>query len=162
MAGKSRRAVLEAGAEAPGFALRDLEGKTKSLSDVLESGPALLAFYKISCPVCQMTLPYLDRLKDNGKVRIVSISQDDAKATREFMKHFQVDVPTLLDEESAGYPASNDFGITHVPTLFQVEPDGRISHAWSGFSKADMEALAERAGKPVFREGEQVPVYRPG
>lgn len=131
--------------------------------ELAKEGPVLVAFFKVSCPVCQLTMPFLERLKSNAKVRVVAVSQDDAKATAEFNKAFGVTLETVLDEKSKGYPASNGFGITQVPTCFQVEPDGSISHAWEGFSKADMEALARRAGvAELFRPEERVPLMRPG
>ena len=64
---------------------------------------------------------------------------------------------TLFDREEEGYPASNAFGITHVPSLFLVEPDGTISIASEGFVKADLESIAQRAALPIFRADESVP-----
>jgi len=162
MAGKSGKQMLSAGVKAPEFRLRDSTGKQQSLSELVANGPAVLAFFKSSCPVCQFTLPFLERLKDNGTLRIIGVSQDDSATTEEFCQEFGVSLPMLLDEAKSGYPASNGFQITHVPTVFQVEPDGTISQAWTGWSKADMVALGERAGKAVLQSGEHVPAYRPG
>jgi peroxiredoxin len=162
MGAKSQNGMLDVGVLAPEFRLRDFSGGERTLADIVSKGPALLAFFKSSCPVCQLTLPFLERLKDNDKLQIVGVSQDSAATTAEFRDEFGVTMPMLLDESKNGYPASNGFQITHVPTMFQVEPDGRISQAWKGWSKADMIALGERAGKSVLEPGEQVPVYRPG
>lgn len=153
--------MLAAGAQAPQFRLRATNGPEQSLADLTAQAPVLLAFYKASCPVCQLTLPYLERIKD-GAIRIVYIAQDDARTTGEFARAFKLTQPVLLDEAGNGYPASNGFGISSVPSLFQVEAGGEISHAWSGWSKADMLALGERAGKEIIHSGEQVPVLRPG
>jgi hypothetical protein len=71
-------------------------------------------------------------------------------------------MPTLLDSEDEGYPASNAFGITHVPSLFLVEPDGTISLASEGFMKTDLEAIGARAGLPVFGAKESVPAWKAG
>ncbi len=57
---------------------------------------------------------------------------------------------------------SNAFGITNVPSLFLVEPDGVISLASQGFVKRDLEALGKRAGVEVFRQGEKVPEWKAG
>jgi peroxiredoxin len=59
--------VLSAGAKAPGFTLTDLSGEKHTLADILERGPVLLALYKISCPVCQLTLPYLERIANTSR-----------------------------------------------------------------------------------------------
>src|SRR6266849_2223307 len=141
MWGKRRKAMLEAGTHAPSFQLKDLNGKQESLEQILAKGPALLAFYKIGCPVCQLTFPFLERLAAGRALQIVGISQDDAASTTGFNQRFGVTFPTLLDQSKEGYPASNAFGIGSVPSLFLVEPDGKVSTAFSGFSKHDLEAL---------------------
>jgi peroxiredoxin len=162
MWGRNKKAVLEAGARAPSFRLKNLDGAMVSLEELLSRGPALLAFYKISCPVCQLTFPYLERLAGGSGIQIVGISQDDIAATQGFNRRFGITFPTLLDQASESYPASNAFGITNVPTLFLVEPDGHIASAVSGFSKRDLEALAKRAGVVPFRADETVPEWKAG
>lgn len=152
--------MLQAGGNVPEVRLRDHSGNEISLGTLTSEGPVVLAFFKISCPVCQQTMPFLDRARDNGKIRVIGVSQDDVRSTAEFLNEFSPGVETLYDARP--YPASNAFQITHVPTMFQVEPGGVISHAWTGFSKADLTAFGERAGHPVFREGERVPEFRPG
>ncbi len=66
--------ALEAGAPAPTFALKDADGKTHSLAEALQRGPLLLAFFKESCPVCQFTFPFLERihqgLNGTGNARV--------------------------------------------------------------------------------------------
>jgi peroxiredoxin len=153
--------MLTPGAPAPQFTLQDLAGVPHSLAQILARGPVLLALYKISCPVCQMTLPFLERIAD-GSLQIVAISQDDRASTLRFQAKFRVTMTTLLDREDDGYPVSNAFGITHVPSLFLVEPDGVISLASDGFSKSDLEAIGARAGASPFRPEEPVPAWKAG
>jgi peroxiredoxin len=162
MWGRPKKAVLEAGARAPSFRLKDLSGNMVSLEEILAKGPALLAFYKISCPVCQLTFPYLERLAAGGPIQIIGVSQDDLGATQGFNQRFGVTFPTLLDQAQESYPASNAFGITNVPSMFLVEPDGRIASAFTGFSKRDMEALGGLAGVAPFRADENVPEWKAG
>ncbi len=98
MWGRHKKAMLEAGARAPSFRLKGLDGAAVSLDEILAKGPALLAFYKISCPVCQLTFPYLERLAAGSPIQIIGISQDDASATEGFNQRFGVTFPTLLDQ----------------------------------------------------------------
>jgi peroxiredoxin len=156
--------MLQVGARAPEFRLAGLDGAQHSLSEILARGPALLAFFKVSCPVCQYTFPFLERLhrsSPSGAVQIVGISQDKAGATREYNQEFGVTFTTLLDEPGA-YPVSNSFAISSVPSLFLVEPDGTVSISQSGFSKSCLEAVGQRAGAAPFQPGERVPENRPG
>lgn len=159
---RKRESMLEAGAKAPEFELRDAAGTQYSLTGLLKDGAVLLAFYKISCPVCQLTFPFLERLSASNTVRIFGISQDDGDATRAFEERFGITFPSLLDASKAGYPVSNGFGISSVPSIFLVEQDGTISQAFCGFSKRDLLALGKRMGVEPFKAGEKVPETKPG
>lgn len=163
-------AQIGSGATAPAFSLPALDGKKYSLESLLQSGPAVLAFFKISCPVCQFTFPFLQRIADRfaGKnVSLVGISQDDARDTKEFNQEYGVKFLTLLD--SNGYPASNAYGLTNVPTIFLVTPDAKVKIECTGFDKAALERIAAElsehgraAAAPLFRPDEVVPAYKPG
>src|SRR5437016_5733897 len=142
--------MLQAGAKAPSFTLEDLSGGRQALSDILSRGAALIALYRISCPVSQLALPYLERIA-GGSLQVIAISQDDERGTHRFRETLGLTMPTLLDREEAGYPVSNGFGISHVPSLFLVEPDGVISLASQGFVKRDLEAIGQRSGVVPFR-----------
>ncbi len=159
---KKRQAMLEAGSQSPEFELKDTSGESRSLSDILARGPALLAFFKIGCPVCQLTFPFLERLSKNESVQVIGISQDDSGATQAFNQRYGVTFPVLLDESKACYPVSNAFGITNVPTVFVVEPGGAITTAFSGFSKRDLEDVGRRLGVQPFRPDENVPEWKAG
>lgn len=162
MASKVQRQMLLAGEKAPSIRLRNpLGGGEKSLDEILQGGPAVLAFFKVTCPVCQFTFPFLDRMSKGGSLQFIGVSQDDAESTAEFNREFGVTFPTLLDDERR-YPASNAFGISHVPSMFLVEPGGSISWASNGFSKRDLEELGRRAGVQPFREDEYVPEWKSG
>jgi len=160
---------LRAGHRAPGFRLaRLVNGTVKGTADLgklLSGGPVLLAFFKSSCPVCQMTLPFLERIhrgRTPGSLEIYGVSQDDAETTREFAAEFEISFPTLLDTEESGYPASNAYGISHVPSLFLVERDGTIAWSLEGFNKREFLAVAGQAGVNPFRPGENVPEWKAG
>lgn len=151
--------MLAVGDKAASFELEDVNGARKSLDSLLSSGAALVAFFKISCPVCQFTFPFLERLY-RAKANIVGISQDDAASTRDFNEEFGISFPVLVDGH--GYPASNGFGISHVPSLFLVEPDGRVSWAVEGFSRQELEKAGARLGASPFKPGEYVPEWKAG
>jgi thiol-disulfide isomerase/thioredoxin len=135
---------------------------TPLLDGVLAGGGALLAFFKVSCPVCQLTFPFLERIAQAGTLRVIGVSQDDARQTGRFAREYGVTFPLLLDEESAGYAASNACGVSTVPSLFLVEPDGTVSYSGEGFIKRDLEDLGRRAGVEVFRQDEPVPAWQAG
>ena len=166
MAAAKENEILRAGRRAPHFKMTRLQdGGQVELKALLAEGPVLLAFFKSSCPVCQMTLPYLERVhrgRAPGSMRIYAVSQDDAETTAEFNAQFGISVPTLLDTEESGYPASNAFGIGHVPSMFLIEPDGTIGWSREGFVKREFVAMAKQAGSSPFAPGENVPEWKAG
>jgi peroxiredoxin len=168
--GGSKMAALPAGANAPAFALQSTDGMISSLADALKKGPVVAAFFKVSCPTCQFTAPFLERLHESyggEKFTLWGISQDDAADTREFLQEFDVEFPTLIDQK--GYPVSNQYGITNVPTVFLIAPDGKIQESSVGFSKKDLEKIAAAAARATstpptafFKPGEVIPDLKPG
>ena len=162
---------IVAGNKAPDFSLKDSNGRDYSLSALLEKGPVVAAFFKVSCPVCQFTFPFLERLHERyGKsATFLGISQDDAKATTKFTNEYGVTFPMPMDESGKNYPASNAYGLTNVPTVFLIEPDGTVSLVGLGFDKKGLEqiaaSLAERqhiALAALFRPDERIPDHKPG
>jgi peroxiredoxin len=151
--------MLAEGSTAP-----DFQSGGWTLSDALRRGPVLLAFFKISCPTCQLTFPFLRRLADQagpGAPQLIAISQDDVKGTAQFQQRFGPSAPALLDAPP-GYAISNAYQLRNVPSLYLIEPGGRISMAVAGFSKAHLEALGKRFGVETFQAGERVPAMQPG
>lgn len=162
--------ALAPGKAAPEISLHDLEGKPFSLRTVLRHGPAVVAFFKVTCPVCQYALPFVERIyrvhKDHA--RIVGVSQHPKKETGQFRREYGISLPTLLDPEGS-YPASNAYGLTNVPTLFLIAPDGKIEISSVGWNKQDVEEINRRlagvASVPlpaVFHRGEEVIDYKAG
>ena len=165
-----RMQTLNPGQTAPDFKLRSLDGKEYSLKSLLERGPVIAAFFKISCPVCQYTFPFLERMYQRygrGDVTFIGISQDNARASKEFADQFGVTFPVVMDAD--GYPASNAYGLTNVPTTFFIDPNGKTKLVCHGFTKKDLEAMAAEMSQrenlplqPLFRADEHVPANRPG
>jgi peroxiredoxin len=161
---------LASGSVAPGFSLLSLEGREYSLATEMKRGPVIVAFFKVSCPVCQFTFPFLERLykRYGGEgVTFLGVSQDDARATRRFAEDYGVTFPMLRDEE--GYPVSNGYGLTNVPTTFLIDSDGSVRVVCHGFNKSDLESianeLAQRRKVPLaalFQPDERVPANKPG
>jgi peroxiredoxin len=162
--------IIRTGTAAPDFTLEGIDGKSYSLSEALKQGPVLVAFFKVCCPVCQFTFPYLERLHEtygNSKLTLWGISQDDAEDTREFCKEFEITFPELIDAN--GYSVSNRYGITNVPSIFLIGTDGKIRVSETGFSKKDLEQVASEFAaasdvppSALFTPSDIVPDYKPG
>jgi peroxiredoxin len=158
--------TVKAGVQAPDFTLPDLTGRPQTLSALLASGDVLIAFFKVSCPTCQYTFPFLERLHKQSearRLRVYGISQDDRQKSAKFAQQFGVSFPILLDSEEEDYTVSNAYGITHVPSLFLIDSGGRIVLTSVGFCKADLEEMAQRGGTlPLFHRDEKIEAFRAG
>jgi peroxiredoxin len=163
--------ALTTGKRAPDIQLPTTDGGQFSLPKALTCGPVLLVFFKISCPVCQFALPYVERLYRAAKgtnVTIVGISQNLKKDSEFFARQYGITYPIALDDPNS-YPVSNAYGITSVPTMFYVNQDGEIEVSGVGWSKADMENIAKKVAAQaqlgpiaVIKPGEDVPAFRAG
>jgi len=163
--------ALGTGTSAPDVALPAMDSNRFSLKDALARGPVLAVFFKISCPVCQFALPYIERIyKAYGhrNVTIIGISQNPRKDTAAFIKEYGISFPVLLDDTES-YPVSNAYGLTNVPSFFWIAQDGEIELSSVGWVKKDIDEINRRAAEiagngftPVFHGGESVPDFRAG
>lgn len=159
-------AALEPGASFPPITLHDAKGASLPKSD----GETLYVVFKTTCPTCEFTWPYLERLRQSAGsagLRIVAVSQDPPDKTAAFNARLGSKVETAFDPQP--WPASDRLGVDTVPSFFRVTADGKLAETVIGFSRDRMEGLAERAaaaaGKPyqkLFRPGEQVPSTKAG
>lgn len=163
--------ALAPGTQAPDFTLPSMDDKPFSLRAALARGPVLAAFFKISCPTCQYAFPFLQRIHEaheNKAVTIVGISQNTKKDTAAFIKEYGISFPVLLDDTHS-YPVSNAYGLTNVPTIFWIAPDGDIEISSVGWVRKEMEEFNQRAAqalseatKPLFLSEEHIADFRAG
>jgi peroxiredoxin len=168
--GKEFMPALSTGKTAPAFQLATTMGERLSFLEALARGPVLLAFFKVSCPICQFTFPFLERihqqLREQGG-QIWGVVQDKAKDGAQFAATYGVTFPILIDD--APYKVSRAYSLAHVPTLFLVKPDGRVEISSEGFCKADLLAIQKSLAQllsatppTLFLPTEQIPEYKPG
>jgi cytochrome c biogenesis protein CcmG/thiol:disulfide interchange protein DsbE len=135
----------------PPFLMNDLDGKLISTAD-LRGKVVLVSFWATWCPPCREEIPMLidlaNRYKD--RLQVIGISEDDAPASdvRAFAKRAGINYPILMggDKMSAEYG-----GVPALPTLFVVNPDGRIVQKHVGVYSAKVYDNEVRAllGMPV-------------
>jgi peroxiredoxin len=162
--------ALKSGSKASDVNLPLVGGGTFSLREALSEGRVALAFFKVSCPVCQYAFPYYERFSRKLKAKgltFVGVSQDNERDTLDFAKEFGVTFPIALDRPDR-YPVSSAYGLTNVPTLFVVNGAGFIDHSIVSWSRSDMEDLYKEfwdsatARVPIFEAGEKVADFKAG
>jgi peroxiredoxin len=162
--------ALQPGKTAPEISLPDVQGRRFSWQQTLNRGPLVLVFFKVSCPVCQYALPFVERLyrAHKGKVSVVGVSQNPKPDTEAFLRQYDISFPVLLDDTTA-YPVSNAYGLTNVPTTFLISTGGEIEVSSVGWSRQGLEEINRRVSKAVaappaalFLCGEEVPDFTAG
>lgn len=166
-------ALISPGGKAPAFNLIGMDGKTYSTGDALPRGPLLTAFFKISCPTCQYTFPFLERLYQQflkagaAGIQLWGISQDNLDNTKRFAGEWGVTFPLLLDNDP--YEISQSYGLTHVPSLFLIASDSRVEFSGDGFAKRDLLSIRKSLAQhysvrpaELFQTSEHIPEFKPG
>lgn len=132
-----------------------------------DDGPLAVAFYKVTCPVCQMAAPKIDAMARAYPGRVVGVGQDPPDALERFAREFGMDVPAVPDLPP--YEASNAYGIETVPTLFVIDGEATVADtvvSWDreGYNRASAR-LAELLGvepETVSEPSDGLPSFRPG
>ena len=164
--------ALQAGSMAPDFTLTATDGGSIHLLELLQHGPVVLAFFKVSCPVCQFAFPYYERLAqahNHTGVTVLGICQNSEGEAVAFAGEYGVTFALAIDNDSNGYAVSNAYGLTNVPTIFYITQSGEIEVSSVGWSKAELDDVnvrlstrGEAQASSLWRDGEEVPVFRAG
>ena len=156
--------ALEIGTIAPPFRLDDLDGNSRSLEQIKPGDLLLLVFYHSECPTCGLSMPFIGNLARavrSERMKIWGVSQDARHETLKFAGVKRLEMPILMDADP--YPLSQAYGLTNVPTLFLIEPGGRILDQCVGFTKTYFIRIAQAAAghaqtaAPDIFAGQEVP-----
>jgi len=138
------------GKEAPDFTLTDVNGKKHKLSNYRGKN-VILKFWATWCPPCKMTIPHLIELRktvSEDKLAIMALSYVSSYPpnTAEMIKGLatskKLDYPVFaIGSEGAG---SLYDSVQSLPTLFFIDPEGKIKLITSGLMPlADFKAVLE-------------------
>ena len=146
---------------APGTKAPDVPGVA------LGETPRALWFFKVTCPVCQMTAPVAERLAGLFPGTVAGVGQDPQPALSSFAQEYGTTFETVTD--APPFLASNAYGIEVVPTLVLVGRDGDVAdvvESWDreGYKRVAA-ALSDLTGVPYTAPSEEsdgLPPFRPG
>jgi peroxiredoxin len=115
------------GFAAPDFALPDLHGRTRRLSE-FRGKVVFLNVWTTWCPPCRMEMPSMEALyrqfRDQDFVVLaVNADENGAEAARPFVAEFGLTFPVLLDPEGR---VSTRYGVTGYPETFIIDRDGHV------------------------------------
>ena len=166
-------AALEAGILAPDFTLPTLEGHQVSLSQAAAARAGGAGVLQGELPGMPVRLSSL-RAHVPGQSRTrTSPCWASRKTIRpktaDFRHEYGVNFPIAIDDDANHYAVSSAYGLTNVPTLFYIAPDGEIEVSSVGWSKRDVDEVnaklaTHRNQKPIvlWRAGESIQDFRAG
>lgn len=128
------------GAQAPRFALSDLDGNEIRLSD-LRGRPVIVNFWATWCGPCVEEFPLLEQAASehavDGLAVIGIVYRDNADGVRAFMDRMGASWPAVMDP---GEKVAQEYGIFGPPESFFIDAGGTILARQIGqLSAADLE-----------------------
>lgn len=129
----------------PDLALKDLDGRTRQISE-WDGKLVLLNFWATWCPPCLKEIPLLvatqARLGSKG-LQIVGIAMDQPDPVRAYASRLQINYPILVGEAevAAAMDALGD-ELGALPFSVLISPDGKILRRVSGdLDEAELQEL---------------------
>ncbi|HEY0957702.1 MAG TPA: TlpA disulfide reductase family protein [Novosphingobium sp.] len=132
----------------PDFTLKDAAGKSLTLAS-LKGKPALINLWATWCAPCVIELPTLDKIAAEGKVRVVTVSQDmqqTEKVAGFLIERGGRNLTPWLDPEN---DLAFHYEASTLPTTVLYDAQGREvwryvgGHDWSGAEAAKLLAEAQ-------------------
>ncbi len=159
---------LATGGTAPAFGLRDTGGRRYAYPEDARGQPLLLVFFKTTCETCDLTFPYIRKLREvypRGWM-LWAIAQDPPEPAAAYAQDHGLDFPVLVDAPT--FEASVLCDPPATPTIFLIK-DGRVVYTTYGFAKDDINELARLLAQYSGAEPRIVapaddgqPSFRPG
>lgn len=134
--------------------------KAPSVPGAPTEGSIAVAFYKVTCPTCQMAAPALEKLASELPDRFTAVVQDPPDRADAFASQFGTTFSPVSDDPP--FELSNAYGVRTVPTVFVIE-DGMVADVVESWDREGWNRAAERLGAGIVsREGDGLPPFRPG
>jgi len=118
--------------KAPDFTLKDMNGKTVSLT-TFTGKVVLLNFFATWCPPCKAEMPSFNKLSRALRQRgleVVVISSDRSfNDLKDFLEKNKIDFPVLFD---TGRAVTRQYRVFSMPTTFLINRNGLIVEKFYG------------------------------
>lgn len=153
---------------APAFTLKDLERRPHTLN-AENAKLTLIVFFKTTCPTCMTAWSYIEKMHQayrSAGLAVWGISQHDRQRSAEFAATYKSTFPILID---ADWQVSKYYDPQFVPTMFLIDPSGKIIDSVVSFDKAGLnrlsQTIAAHLGVPavlIAPDNDGNPPFRPG
>lgn len=146
--------MLEVGAAAPDFAIKDTDGNLYSLaSEKGKKASILIIFWSIFCEPCRAEMPAIQKLyekyRDKG-LDVVSVALDGEPLKTSitgFVKQEGYTFRVLIDELDAQemFKVADPYGVGGTPTMYLLDRTGKVVLGKAGLLKEEELDKAVRA-----------------
>ena len=114
---------------APGFSLKDLNGKKHSLSGLTKDGHVLLVFWAVECVYCYAHIKEFNKAHEQykNKLKIVAINIDGEQdeQVREYQKDNKLKY-LLLSDRLNNIDVAEKYRVLGTPTIVLISPEGKV------------------------------------
>ncbi len=163
------QALLQLGAQAPDFSLKDIDGKDVSLAQFSTSKGVVVLFWStwsLNSPKDLRKFEAFHRKYKERGIQVIGInadnqmiSNDDLEKVKKLVKELDITFPILLDKRLMTF---HDFSIIALPSTIVIS-EGKISYELAGLPLVGTEDMFDfllvMAGEPPRKKME--PKYRP-
>ncbi|MDI3477226.1 MAG: hypothetical protein PWQ59_751 [Thermoanaerobacterium sp.] len=121
----------EKGDLAPDFTLKDVNGKTVTLSK-LKGKKVILNFWATTCPYCKIEMPELNKFYQNNKNDVVLLAIDigeDKSVVENYLEGKGYSFDVLLDSDAK---VAMDYKVQFIPMSFFIDEKGIIRSISNG------------------------------
>ncbi len=135
--------ALEAGANAPDFALPGVQGQVKLSSDA--GSVVYVDFWASWCGPCRQSFSWMNAMQDKYRAQGLKIIGVNLDGKSEDAKKFLTQNPakfTIAFDSKGETPKS--YGVKGMPTSFLVGRDGKVIFQHLGFKEADRDDLEKQ------------------
>jgi cytochrome c biogenesis protein CcmG, thiol:disulfide interchange protein DsbE len=141
--------ALANGSPAPDWELKAADGKTVSLKS-LRGKVVVIDFWATWCGPCKMAMPGLQKLHERFKDKPVVVFGVNCRERpgadpMAYVKEKGYTYPQLLNGESA----AEAYKVNGIPSLFVIDPDGKLMYSAAGFSPAMEDMLTDIIQKAI-------------
>lgn len=123
--------ALKTGDAAPDFAVLDMQGIQRTLTDY-QGQVVIVNFWATYCPPCRQEKPTMEQLYQNKKdqgLQVLAVTGEKKRSIERYLKKVPLGFTVLRDEKGTMH---RSYGVLSYPQSFIVDRHGTIVHVFFG------------------------------
>ncbi len=137
------------------IALRDYCGEPRPTRPREKRRIVVMSFFAHYCEPCRREIPRLEALSkkwgDSVETFLIAVG-DKTDVVKEWLEGTPTSLPVLMDPYAS--TATDRYGVTAMPTIFVVDPQGVVQYTHTGYKDGD-ELEVDRVVKKLLGGGSE-------